>query len=119
MGKHCVYCSYTIKEVMEQFEKNHERVAIVLNEKDKVCGVLSQGDIIRALVSDISIYSMISVILNPSFLYLRSRDMEQAYRLFRDKKITLLPIVSEKFELLDVIRLEDVFGYLEAGKNES
>lgn len=119
MVEHCVFCSYTIKEVMEQFESNHERVAIVLSETNKVCGVLSQGDIIRALASDISVYSNVSVILKPSFLYIHSKDMEQAYRLFRSKKITLLPIVNEKFELLDIVTLEDIFEYLEAGKNES
>lgn len=50
-------------------------------------------------------------------MYFHSKDMEQAYRLFRSKKITLLPIVNEKFELLDVVTLEDIFEYLEAGKN--
>lgn len=113
MEKYCVLESYTIKEVMEVFEGNHERVAIVVNDNRKVTGVVSQGDIIRGLASGVDMYIQVSAIIRPSFLYLQERDMEKAYKIFRDKKITLLPVVSRDYKLVDTITLNDIFDYLE------
>lgn len=47
--RYCVSESYTIKEVLEQFESQNDRVAIVIDDHDHVVGVVSQGDILRAL----------------------------------------------------------------------
>lgn len=113
MEKYCVLETYTIKEVMELFEGNHERVAVVVNNNMKVTGVVSQGDIIKGLASGVDMYSQVSTIIKPSFLYLQEKDMKKAYKIFRDKKITLLPIVSRDYKLVDTITLNDIFDYLE------
>jgi CBS domain-containing protein len=105
--------TYTIKEVIDQFEKNHERASIVINDNKKVIGIISQGDIIRALSNNIDIYAHISVIMLPSFLYLLEKDMEAAYKIFKEKTITLLPIINRDFELQDIITVKDVYQYLE------
>lgn len=105
--------TYRIKEVMESFEENHERVVCVLNKNKIILGVVSQGDIIRALAGDIDIYANIMQIIQPSFLYLHKRDMKEAYKIFKEKKITLLPIVSDEFRLIDMITSDDIYQYLE------
>ena len=50
LERYCVKEHYTIKEVLEQFESYNNRVAIVTGDSDKVIGVVSQGDILRAFV---------------------------------------------------------------------
>ena len=109
----CVSKRYSISEVMESFKMNKERVAVVLSDSEKVIGVVSQGDIIKALVSGCDIHANVCQIIKPSFLYLNSKDMEKAYKIFRDLKITMLPIVDENFKLVDVITLDSVYDYLE------
>lgn len=111
---YCVGESYTIKEVLEQFESNNDRVAIVLNASGKVVGVVSQGDILRALSSGRDLYIQVNQIIRNSFLHLYRRDMEEAYSIFRKKKITLLPVINYDNMLTDVITLDDVFSYLES-----
>jgi len=113
MEKYFVKQTFTIKEVMEEFEINQERVAVVVNEKEKVVGVISQGDIVRALVSGISMYTNICSIVKPSFLYVNSFDLDRAYKLFRKHKITMLPVVDKGFILQAVITLDDIYAYLE------
>ncbi len=113
MEKHIVSDDYTIKEVMEHFEVNHDRVAVIINDDRKVIGIVSQGDIIRAIASGISLYTSIQKIIQPSFLYLKERNMEKAYELFKKKKITLIPIVDEKFNLTGIVNLDDVYDYLD------
>ena len=113
LHKYCVKETYTIKEVLEQFESNNDRVAIVVNDSDKVVGVVSQGDILRALSSGIGMYVQIGQIIKNSFLHLYEKDMEEAYAIFRKKKITLLPIIDHENKLTAVITLDDIFQYME------
>lgn len=113
MNNYCVKQNYTIKEVIETIDESRNRNAIVLNDNDKVIGVISQGDIIRALCSGKNLYSNVEGIINNDFLYMNSLDMEQAYKLFRKLKITLLPVVDDDFKLQSVIVLDDIYKYLE------
>lgn len=110
---YCVGENYTIKEVMEQFESSNDRVAIVLNQSGKVIGVVSQGDILRSLSAGGSIYAQVRQIIKDSFLHLYSCNMEEAYAIFKKKKITLLPVINYDGILTDVITLDDIFSYLE------
>ncbi|MDD2972497.1 MAG: CBS domain-containing protein [Lachnospiraceae bacterium] len=113
MEKYCVSENYTIKEVLAQFESANDRVAIVLNGNKKVVGVVSQGDIIRALSAGMSIYEKVSQIIQSSFLHLYEKNMEKAYEIFKKKKISLLPIIDKNGYLSDVITNSDIYIYLE------
>ncbi|MDR2408496.1 MAG: CBS domain-containing protein [Bacteroidales bacterium] len=113
---YCASDACTIKEIMETFENNHDRVAIIVNSRNKVMGVVSQGDIIRALTNDIDIHAKINTILLPSFIYLDEYNMEKAYKVFKEKNISLLPIVNKNFEIQSVITINDIFQYLEKSK---
>ena len=118
MEKYCINQDYTIKEAIEKIDLGKDRVAIVINNFGKVIGILSQGDIIRALSAGKNLYSQVIGIIQPSFLYLNRKDYKAAYKLFKKKKITLLPIVNEDFKLIDVLTLDDIYDYLEGKRNE-
>lgn len=113
MDKYCISPNYTIKEAIERIDSSKNRVILVVNDDSRVVGVISQGDIIRALISGKNLYTRIDSIIRPNFLYLNERNMEEAYALFKKIKITLLPIVDEDFRIIDVISMDDVFDYME------
>lgn len=113
MKRYCVNLTYTIKEVIEQFETNNDRVAVVLNGSNKVVGVVSQGDILRALSAGMNMYTQISNIIQQSYLHLYEKDMDKAYKIFRQRRITLLPILNYNNELEDIITLNEVYEYCE------
>ncbi len=110
---YCVKSSYTLHEVIEVIDANQDRVVVVLNDAEKVISVISQGDIIRALVSGISLYAQIGTIVRPSFYYSKEKDMERAYKIFKKSQITMLPVLDEDFHLVDIINLQDIYNYLE------
>lgn len=116
VDRYCVNERYTIKEVLEQFENYNDRVAIVTNDTNKVIGVVSQGDILRALSAGRGLFTPITQIIQSSFLHLYEKDMEKAYPIFKKRKISLLPIINQSNELIDFITLEDIYNYLESGK---
>ena len=46
-----IYENETIISAVEAIEKNHQRSIFLANDEDKITGVLSQGDIIREMIS--------------------------------------------------------------------
>ena len=113
MDKYYIRKDYTIKEAIEKIDGSKDRAAVVLSTDDKVIGVISQGDIIRALMSGKNLYTRVGGMIRPDFLYLNSRDMARAYTLFRKLKITLLPVVDNEFQLTDIINMDDIYSYME------
>lgn len=113
LDRYCVGERYTIKEVLEQFESYNHRVAIVTNASGKVIGVVSQGDILRALSAGQNLYTPVNQIIQNSFLHLYEKDMEKAYPIFKKKKISLLPVIDQSNKLIDFITIEDIYEYLE------
>lgn len=117
MKSYTISEEYTLKEVMMSFEENNERAAIVLNKNEQVTGIISQGDIIKSLVLGTSMYTMVKQILRPSYIYLLERDLKKAYAIFKEKNISLLPVVDRNGKLESVITLNDIFAYLEERTN--
>lgn len=104
---------YTIKEVLEQFESYNNRVAIVTGGSNKVIGVVSQGDILRALSAGQNLYTPVNQIIRSSFLHLYEKDLEKAYPIFKKKRISLLPVVDHSNKLIDFITIDDIYNFLE------
>lgn len=113
LERYCVKEHYTIKEVLEQFESYNNRVAIVTGDSDKVIGVVSQGDILRALSAGQNLYTPVNQIIRNSFLHLYEKDMEKAYPIFKKKQISLLPVIDQSNKLIDFITIDDIYNYLE------
>lgn len=114
MGKvndFCVTENYTIKEVMDTLERIRERGVIVVNETGKVCGVLSQGDIIKALAQGRGMFSRITSIYSTSFMFLNERNMEKAFEIFKRKNLCLIPIIDKDYHLEDVLTSRDLLRY--------
>ena len=114
MNKYCIRMDYTIKEAIECIDASKNRAAIVLDDNSKVAGIISQGDIIRALSSGKNLYTRVDSMIRSDFLYMNEKNMKKAYALFRKTKITLMPIVDENFYLIDIINMDDIYEYMEA-----
>lgn len=90
-------------------EKNKNRCVLVSDNK-KIIGVLSEGDLIRALIGGASIYSKIDQFINFNFFYLKEKNLTQAKQIFKKNLITILPILNKSMKLINVITLKDIFN---------
>ena len=118
LERYCVRDTFTLKEVAAAFERRkHGRVVIVLDENNKVVGVASQGDLLRALSSGKDFFSRIIDIVQPSYLYLTEKNFEKACELFKNKDISLLPVINNNRQLVDVVVTSDIYQYLEMKAN--
>jgi CBS domain-containing protein len=102
----------TILDAAEKILSNRSRCVCVL-EENKVVGVFSEGDVIRALLNDISPYAPLSSVVRPSFLHLPQRDLRRALELVRKHLVTMIPVIDKDFHILDVITLEQLIQAME------
>jgi len=102
----------TLLGVAEVIAKNKSRCAIILRQK-KVIGVVSEGDLVRALINGVEIHSPVAEFVHHGFEYMEEKNFEHALNLFRDFGISLIPIVSKEMELKDIITLHDILDQVE------
>jgi len=104
----------TLLEAAKVIQSNASRTVIVVEdyETNKILGVLSEGDILRALVKGADVRSSIEEFINVSFSYLQERDYEKALVLFREHGFALLPVVDADMHLQSVITWLDCLNKL-------
>ena len=103
----------TIKEAMSVIRGNESRCVIVLNDADKVVGVFTEGDILKAILKNININTPLKEVVKPTFHYINERDIKKALELIKEFGIILIPVIGKDFKLKDVITLSDVLERLE------
>jgi CBS domain-containing protein len=97
-----------IEQAIELIEMNHSRCVIVVNNNGKVVGVLSEGDVLRAILKGVSIKSPIKNIMVTNFKYLFENDDVKIMEWFK-KGITLIPILTKSNELKNLIVFTQYF----------
>ena len=116
---YCVDITSTLKDAIGVISRNLNRCAIVLGEDKRVIGVVSEGDVLRFLLNDISLYAPLSQITQPSFRYLKEKNYPDALLLIKKFGITLIPVIDDNFHLTGIITLFDVLDHLEPGVAET
>jgi CBS domain-containing protein len=96
-----------IEQAIEIIELNSSRCVIVVNSAKKVLGILSEGDILRAILKGTNVKSPVKNIMNPSFKFLLEKeDKVKIFSLFK-KGITLIPVLNQQNELIGVLNVLD------------
>lgn len=95
----------SINFVIEKILINNHRAVLVMNKK-KVLGVISEGDILKALIYKKKLYTKAENIMNRSFKYLKFYDEKKLKKIFSEHLISLIPIVNNKLELSKIITLQ-------------
>lgn len=97
--------SDSLIEVMKVINENAMGIGFVVDETCKLCGVVTDGDIRRALLNDVGLQEKVSTILLKNFTYGRITDNCEALQNKVSKKIKVIPLVNECFQV------EDYFEY--------
>ena len=96
-----VQVTETIMDAMMKITANKHRVVIVL-DGTKVVGTVSDGDIRRALLKDMLQITPVEKIMNLNCRTTTERDPQRLAALLAKEQVTVLPVVSEDNELVDV-----------------
>ncbi|MGE5581376.1 MAG: nucleotidyltransferase family protein [Bacillota bacterium] len=97
----------SIREAIRQLNENRLQILIVTDEEIKLIGTITDGDIRRALINNITLDEPLSRIMNrnPKFIY--NDEEDKAYELMMKYKIKTVPIVEEDKRVVDLISIQD------------
>jgi len=103
----------TLEDAARLILYGHERTLILHDESSKLIGVLSQGDILRAIWTGISTKTPINdhVNLNPLYIDSTASNKEGiALKLFAEEGVLVIPELDEGRKIVNVIRVRELIG---------
>ena len=105
--------SGTLINAIDKIERNHSRTVIVV-DCEKVVGVLSEGDILRALLRGSDVYAPLVEYMQLGFCYLHERNLDKAFNLMQSRGINLVPIVHDDFRLKGIVSMSEVLDWVKS-----
>lgn len=112
--KHLINRDSTIKYALELLSNiGMETILFAINDKGQLIGSLTDGDIRRGLLNEISLNSSILEIINPNPKYLRkdSYSIDEINKL-RDNNYMVVPVVNSSDIILNIISFSSMNSYL-------
>ena len=99
----------TLLESANIINESKTRACVVVENDFKVVGILSEGDILRAILNDVSLKSDIKSLINSNFYFINKNEMntKKIEELFQIKNVTLIPIIDENMRLVNVLTLNE------------
>lgn len=102
--------SSTILEALKKMDYLDKKLLIVLLGNDKFYGLLSAGDIQRAIIQNKSLDTQVSNVLRKNIRVASPHDtFESIKRMMLEYRMELCPIVNSQNEIIDVYFWEDLF----------
>lgn len=99
----------TIRTAMLKITANRHRAVVVLDGRI-VVGTVSDGDIRRAFLKDVLPIAPVEQIMNINCRTTKERDPKVLAEIIRRERITLLPVVGDDNELLDIALAYEPFS---------
>ena len=108
LSRYTITKDSNLKDASSAIESIKDRAVLVIDEEKSIIGLISSGDIIRALISDVNIYSRVDSYLRTNFVYALEDEKinkEKIEDIFLNQQLSLLPIVNKQMQLKSVITL--------------
>ena len=97
----------SIVDAMEKIDKNGRGILFVIDEREKLSGALTDGDIRRYLLRAGSLTDLVYLAMHKNPISLLEEEKSSALTEMRKKKVTSLPIVNLRGEIIDILFLVD------------
>ena len=98
----------SLKAALKQIDKSALQVLIVVDEEERILGIVTDGDMRRAIIKGLDFKTPIQAIMtkNPVVISYKS-NKEEALRLMRKHEIRHIPVVDEQNKLIDIFLWKD------------
>jgi CBS domain-containing protein len=111
LSHYTIASSGTLLDAAHAIDHNRSRCVVVV-ENGKAIGVISEGDLVRALLRGTDIYSSLLPFIHHGILFLKEKDMKRALAMFLSHGISLIPILDDDFILRDVITMQELLKHV-------
>jgi len=106
---------HSIIDAMRVLDDTGMKTVIVI-EDNKLVGVLTDGDIRRYILKAGNLNEPVSLIMNIKPIKIHKNEMTKAKKIFLKKLLSIIPVVDDNDEVIDLIKWEDLF---EGGDREA
>ena len=107
MKQFLVNKNINIIEALKKITSNRSKHLLVVDQKERVIGILSDGDIRRAILKKIKLQSRIVSIFNKNFFYFKEKKFskDKAINIMIEKNLSFAPVLNEVKKIVDIITL--------------
>ena len=100
----------SIKDAIKAFNKLAVKSLAVVNKKNELFGVISDGDIRKMILKNVDLSLPITKICNQNPKFLKEKNLNNLYveKLFKDNRFDIIPVVDEKNKLKKVVHWSDI-----------
>jgi len=100
----------SILDVMRLFDANSESIALVVDERDRLLGTVTDGDVRRAILAGEGLDEPVALVMNRSPITLLGWEAtrEQATSVMNQRVIRYLPVVDADGRVLDLMSQTEV-----------
>lgn len=94
----------TIKYAMEIIDKGGKEIALVIDENDRLIGIVTGSDIRRAILRGVSLDCLVKDIVNRNFVFITKNYTQTLLNtIFERKNIKQLPVLDDNMRIIDLI----------------
>lgn len=112
----------SIKESMQKLNETSEKILFVVDDKEKLLGTVSDGDIRRGLIHGVNFADSVETVFHRNYIALPSGlpdFKQQARQLMISKKIEQIPVLDINNKIVDVALWTDIFEEKSEEKREN
>jgi len=112
--QHLIKDTSTVRESMSRLNDLGDHLTLfVLDESNRLIGTVTDGDIRRGLIEDVTIHDTVDKIMNTSFKYLNCKSFTlQEIQDFRIKQVKLLPFIDESKQIVKIVNFQELRSIL-------
>ena len=105
INKFTINVKSSLVDVLKKIDETDSiQTVFVLNDKNKLLGTITDGDIRRAFINGLTLENPLIDFMYKNFSYLESNNKDfEKLKEFRDAKIKAVPILSDTGEILKII----------------
>ena len=99
----------TLSQAVKAINSNKLKVAVIINKKNNVLGLLTDGDIRRAILNEKSLKTKaLNVATKNPLVIPKNIDYEKIKQLMYKNDILQLPVVDKKNRIISIISSKDL-----------
>ena len=111
LANYTIFPTSSIFDALQLVNQNEHQVAVMINEEKRILGVITDGDIRRALLKGISLDSSVLKVVNQNPLTAsKGESPKRLISKMQDRSVFFVPILDDDNRLIDLIFLSDLLN---------
>jgi nucleotidyl transferase len=95
---------------MQKIDDNSNGILFVVNQEQKLCGAVSDGDIRRWILKAGALDAEVKHLMNLSPKYIYADTNDDPYHYMQEQKIRAVPLLDHKGRIVDIVLQQDGIG---------